>query len=48
MQAKVGIVKLLLSYELLPCDKTRYPIKFKPSAPFLVPDGGMWLTLKKL
>lgn len=48
MQSKVAIAKLLQNYELLTTDKTAIPIKFVPSSPFLTPDGGMWLKLKKI
>ncbi|KAG5667309.1 hypothetical protein PVAND_015295 [Polypedilum vanderplanki] len=48
MQTKVGLVKLLLKYKILPCEKTIYPMKFVPNATFQCPVGGMWLKLEKL
>jgi len=48
MQAKLGVVKLLLNFEFSTCEKTTIPMKFVPSSPFLAPVGGMWLNVEKL
>lgn len=48
MQSKIGIVKLLLNYELSICDKSTIPMKFNPSQAFLAPIDGMWLNVKKI
>lgn len=48
MQSKIGIVKLLLNYELNICDKSTIPMKFNPAQAFLTPIDGMWLNVKKI
>lgn len=46
LQVKVGLIKLLTKFEIAPCEKTTIPMKFVPNAPFLAPEGGMWLQVK--
>jgi hypothetical protein len=48
MQSKIALVRLLMSYKLLPCSKTTIPMKYLPSAAFMCPKGGMHLKLEKL
>jgi hypothetical protein len=48
MQTKLGIVKLLKSFKLLPSDKTPITMKLKPGPGFMTPDDGLWLKLEKL
>lgn len=48
MQAKLGLVKLLQNFKILPSDKTPNPMKYSPTAPFQSPDGGLWLKIEKL
>ncbi|XP_070493746.1 probable cytochrome P450 6a14 [Chironomus tepperi] len=48
MQAKIGLVKLLRSFKILPCDKTLIPMKYSPSSGFQAPLGGMWLKLQSI
>jgi hypothetical protein len=48
MQTKIGIVKLLMNFKILPCSKTIVPMKFSPTAAFQSPEGGMWLKLERL
>jgi hypothetical protein len=48
MQTKLGIVKLIKSFKVLPCEKTPIPLKMVPGPGFMAPNGGMWLKLEKL
>lgn len=48
MQSKIGIVKILLNYELSLCDKSTVPMVFHPAQAFLAPIDGMWLNVKKI
>ena len=48
MQVKLGIVKLVKSYEITPSHETTIPMKFVPSSFFLAPVNDMWLTVKKI
>lgn len=48
MQAKLGIVKILMNFKLSPCDKTAIPMKYKPSSPSMAPLGGVWLKVEKI
>ncbi|XP_070493752.1 probable cytochrome P450 6a20 [Chironomus tepperi] len=48
MQAKLGLVKLLKNFKILTSDKTPYPMKYSPTAPFQSPDGGLWLKVERL
>jgi hypothetical protein len=48
MQSKIGLVKMLTNYRILPCSKTIFPMKYLPSAAFMCPVGGMWLKLANL
>lgn len=48
LQAKLGIVKLILSFDFSPSGKTTIPMKFSPTALFLAPINKMWLNVRKL
>lgn len=48
LQAKLGIVKLVLNFDVSPGGKTTIPMKFSPTALFLTPINGMWLNVRKL
>ncbi|CAG9806341.1 unnamed protein product [Chironomus riparius] len=48
MQSKIGIVKIIKSFKVSPCEKTSIPVKLKPASPFLAPNDGMWLNLTKI
>lgn len=48
MQAKLGLVKLLKNFRILPSDKTPVPMKYSPTASLQSPDGGLWLKIEKL
>ncbi|XP_070493748.1 probable cytochrome P450 6a13 [Chironomus tepperi] len=48
MQSKIGITKVIKNFIVSPCEKTSIPIKLKPSSPFLSPENGMWLNMKKI
>jgi cytochrome P450 family 6 len=48
MQTKIGLVKLVKNFRILPCSKTLIPMKYSPSASFQCPAGGMWLKLEKI
>ncbi|KAL7026335.1 hypothetical protein ACKWTF_013868 [Chironomus riparius] len=48
MQAKIGLVKLLRNFRILPSDKTLIPMKYSPSSGFQAPLGGMWLKLQSI
>lgn len=49
MKSKIGIAKLVLNFEILPCEKTPVePIEYKKTGLFLNSEKGMWLKLIKL
>jgi len=48
MQSKMGITKIIKNFIVSPCEKTSIPVKFEASNPFLAPENGMWLNLKKI
>ena len=48
MQSKMGIAKIIKNFIVSPCEKTSIPVKLKPASPFLSPENGMWLNLKKI
>lgn len=48
MQARVGLVTLLLNYEFSPSEKTPIPMVFDEKSFVLSPKGGLWLNLKKI
>lgn len=48
LQAKLGIVRLISSFEFSPSERTTIPMKFSPPALFLAPIDNMWLNVKKL
>ncbi|KAG5667307.1 hypothetical protein PVAND_015293 [Polypedilum vanderplanki] len=48
LQTKIGLIKLLRNFRILPCSKTIIPMKFSPNAQFQSPLGGMWLKLEKI
>ena len=48
MQAKIGLIKLLRNFVILPSDKTLIPLKYSPSSGFQAPLGGMWLKMQSI
>lgn len=48
MQARVGLIALLRSFEFTPCSQTLIPMKFETKELILTPKNGMWLNLRKL
>lgn len=48
MQAKIGLIKLLRNFKILPCEKTLIPMKYSPSSGFQAPLGGMWLKMQSI
>lgn len=48
LQVKLGLVKLLTNFEFSICAKTPIPMKFVATAPFLNPEGGMWLEINSI
>jgi cytochrome P450 family 6 len=48
MQSKMAIAKLVSSYAFSPCERTPIPMKFASSAPFMAPEGGMWLRVENI
>ncbi|CAG9806333.1 unnamed protein product [Chironomus riparius] len=48
MQVKLGLVKLLRNFKILPCNKTLIPMKYTPNSGFQSPFGGMWLKLEHI
>lgn len=48
MQARVGLISLLRSFEFSPCAKTLTPLQFEPKELILTPKNGMWLNLRKI
>lgn len=48
MQLRVGLVTLLNSFEFGPSERTQRPLKFSKEALLLMPEGGMWLKIKKI
>lgn len=48
MQAKIGLVLLLSSFEFETCSRSVWPMKFDPSKNILTSKGGLYLRIKKL
>lgn len=48
MQARIGLVCLLSSFEFAVCDKTSVPLVITPSSFILSPDGGLYLNVKPI
>lgn len=48
MQTKIGLIKLLRNFKILPSSKTLIPMKYAPNAGFQSPLGGMWLKLENI
>jgi cytochrome P450 family 6 len=48
LQIKIALVKLLTNFDFKINEKTLIPMKFNTKAPFLRPDGGMWLDIERL
>lgn len=48
MQARIGLVCLLNSFEFDVCDKTSVPLVFTPNSFILSPDGGLYLKVKPI
>lgn len=48
MQARIGLVCLLNSFEFDVCDKTSIPLVITPSSFILSPDGGLYLKVKPI
>lgn len=47
MVAKSLFYSLLNEYEIVKCDRTPVPLKFKPSTINMMADGGFWLNLRR-
>lgn len=45
MQTRLGIATVLNNFRVSPSGKTLIPMRFKPDAPMLSPDGGMFLNV---
>lgn len=48
LQAKIGLVKLLQSFEFSTCARTVIPLKYNPKKLILSPDNGVWLKLSNV
>nr|AHJ10931.1 cytochrome P450 6EV10 [Chironomus kiiensis] len=48
MQTKIGLIKILRNFRILPSKKTLIPMKFAPNAGFQLPFGGMWIKLENI
>ncbi|KAL3280181.1 hypothetical protein HHI36_017681 [Cryptolaemus montrouzieri] len=48
MQTKVGLVALMLNYEITVSKKTREPLQYDPQSFVTSTKGGIWLDLKKI
>lgn len=48
METKIGLIKLLRNFRILPCDKTSVPLEFMPNASLQSPKNKMWLKLEKI
>jgi len=47
IEMKLAIVVILTKYEVFPCDKTEFPLKYSKNALTLMPKHGIWLTFKR-
>lgn len=48
MQAKIGLIKLLLNFKFSPSKKTTIPMEFLPKSQVLAPLHNMWLNVEKI
>lgn len=48
MELKLILSKLLLKYEVLPCEKTEVPLKMEKLLGVLTPKNGIWLNFKPI
>lgn len=48
MQTRLGLISLLLNFEVSPCAKTLKRMEYAEKNVIMVPKGGMWLNLKRL
>nr|ARO50442.1 cytochrome P450 [Chironomus tentans] len=48
MQIKLGLVKFLKNFRIMPCSKTIIPMKFTPNYSFQSPLGGMWIKIESI
>lgn len=48
MQARVGLVTLIQNFEFTPCSKSTIPLVFSKRNLVLSPEGGLWLSVKKV
>jgi hypothetical protein len=48
MQAKIGIVKLVKNFRMLPSSRTLIPMKYNPPSGFMSPLGGLFLKYEEL
>lgn len=46
LEAKVCLAMLINNYEIVKCDKTKVPLKFEKNAFLLVPEGGIWVSVR--
>lgn len=48
MQTRVGLATMLKNYEFSPCPKTSNPLTLSYEPLILTPEGGLWLSIKKI
>lgn len=48
LQSKLGVIRLLTNYEVLPCDRTLIPMKLDPKALTTTALGGIYLNVRKI
>lgn len=48
MQTRVGLATMLKNYEFLPSPKTSSPLTLSSEPLILTPEGGLWLSIKKI
>ncbi|KAL5235931.1 hypothetical protein ACI65C_003341 [Semiaphis heraclei] len=48
LEMKLVLSKILLKYEVLPCEKTEVPLNIRGPGSFINPKNGIWLSLKPI
>lgn len=48
MQAKIGIIKVVSNYELMPCERTLNPMRFDPKALIGAAEGGLYHRIRRI
>lgn len=48
LELKLIISKILLKFEILPCEKTEIPLTFKTERGMVTSKNGVWLTFKTI